>query len=84
MSTAMAVTSPGRRQRPAGWLGTGHHPLHRTAAPAGAQPGEERLEQLLAAALDNRGEDVAFLEKWGYDTEQKQAIGDSIYAVAEG
>ena len=45
---------------------------------------KERLEQLLAAALDNRGEDVAFLEKWGYDTEQKQAIGDSVYAVAEG
>ena len=38
----------------------------------------------LAAALDNRGEDVAFLEKWGYDAEQKQAIGDSVYAVAEG
>ena len=45
---------------------------------------KERLEQLLAAALDNRGEDVAFLEKWGYDAEQKQAIGDSVYAVAEG
>ena len=50
------------------------------------EPGlvKERLEQLLAAALDNRGEDVAFLEKWGYDAEQKQAIGNSIYAVAEG
>ena len=50
------------------------------------EPGlvKERLEQLLAAALDNRGEDVAFLEKWGYDAEQKQAIGDSVYAVAEG
>lgn len=45
---------------------------------------KERLEQLLAAALDSRGEDVAFLEKWGYDTEQKKAIGNSIYAVAEG
>ena len=45
---------------------------------------KERLEQLLGAALDNRGEDVAFLEKWGYDAEQKQAIGDSVYAVAEG
>ena len=45
---------------------------------------KERLEQLLAAALDNRGEDVAFLDKWGYDVEQKQAIGDSVYAVAEG
>lgn len=45
---------------------------------------KERLEQLLAAALDNRGEDVDFLEKWGYDTEQKKAIGNSVYAVAEG
>jgi hypothetical protein len=44
---------------------------------------KERLEQLLAAALDNRGEDVPFLEKWGYDGEQKQAIGNSVYAVAE-
>ena len=50
------------------------------------EPGlvKERLEQLLAAALDNRGEDVAFLEKWGYDAEQKHAIGESVYAVAEG
>ena len=45
---------------------------------------KERLEQLLAAALDNRGDDVAFLEKWGYDAEQKQAIGNNIYAVADG
>ena len=44
---------------------------------------KERLEQLLAAALDNQGEDVAFLKKWGYDTEQKQAIGKSVYGVAE-
>ena len=58
--------------------------MHRTAQAAGTSGGEERLEQLLAAALDNRGEDVAFLEKWGYDAEQKQAIGDSVYAVAEG
>ena len=45
---------------------------------------KERLEQLLAAALDNRGDDFAFLEKWGYDAEQKQAIGNNIYAVADG
>lgn len=44
---------------------------------------KERLEQLLAASLDNRGEDVAFLEKWGYDAEQKKAISDSVYAVAD-
>ena len=44
---------------------------------------KERLEQLLAAALDNTGEDVAFLEKWGYDADQRKAIGDSVYAVAD-
>ena len=44
---------------------------------------KERLEQLLAASLDNQGEDVSFLEKWGYDSEQRRAIGDSVYAVAE-
>ena len=44
---------------------------------------KERLEQLLAAALDNQGEDVAFLEKWGYDSEQRRAISNSAYAVAD-
>ena len=44
---------------------------------------KERLEQLLAASLDNQGEDVAFLEKWGYDSEQRRAISNNVYAVAD-
>ena len=44
---------------------------------------KERLEQLLEAALDNRGDDVSFLEKWGYDAEQRQAISTSVYDVAD-
>ena len=42
-----------------------------------------RLETLLAAARDGAGDDVAFLERWGYDTEQKAAIVAAIEAVAE-
>ena len=42
-----------------------------------------RLEQLLEAVEHNRGEDVAFLNRWGYDDEQKHAITASIEAIAE-
>ena len=42
-----------------------------------------RLETLLAAARDGAGEDVAFLERWGYDDEQKSAICEAINAVAD-
>ncbi|MFM7636020.1 MAG: hypothetical protein ACKO7Z_10695 [Cyanobacteriota bacterium] len=44
---------------------------------------KERLETLLRAALDGAGEDVAFLQRWGYDTEQKGAIAAAIEAVAK-
>ena len=44
---------------------------------------KERLEQLLAASIDNQGEDVAFLKKWGYDSEQRRAISNNVYAVAD-
>ncbi|MCS5697527.1 hypothetical protein NZK32_00500 [Cyanobium sp. FGCU-52] len=47
---------------------------------------KERLERLLAAAagdVEAGGEDVAFLERWGYNAEQKQAIARAIEAVAE-
>ena len=43
---------------------------------------KQRLEQLLEAC-DNRGDDVAFLKRWGYDTDQKHAISLSVLAVAE-
>ena len=42
-----------------------------------------RLEQLLEAVEHTRGEDVAFLNRWGYDDEQQQAITASIEAIAE-
>jgi len=41
-----------------------------------------RLETLLAAARDQQGEDVAFLERWGYDAEQRRAIAAAVEAVA--
>jgi hypothetical protein len=44
---------------------------------------KRRLDTLLAAARDGSGEDVAFLERWGYDAEQKAAIAAGIEAVAE-
>ena len=42
---------------------------------------KQRLEQLLEGC-DNRGDDVAFLKRWGYDDEQKRAISASALAVA--
>ena len=44
---------------------------------------KERLETLLDAASHSRGDDLSFLERWGYDDEQKNAIGEAVEAVAE-
>ncbi|WP_320667145.1 hypothetical protein [Prochlorococcus sp. MIT 1307] len=44
---------------------------------------KSRLETLLNATNHGKGDDVAFLEKWGYDNEQKLAIASSVYEVAE-
>ena len=41
-----------------------------------------RLETLLAAT-GGVGDDVAFLERWGYDAAQKAAIAEAVLAVAE-
>jgi hypothetical protein len=38
------------------------------------------LERLLAATHGD-GEDVAFLERWGYDNEQRGAIAAAVLAV---
>ena len=43
---------------------------------------KQRLEILLAATA-GEGDDVAFLERWGYDADQRQAIAAAIEAVAE-
>lgn len=45
---------------------------------------KRRLEVLLSAAREEGGEDQAFLERWGYDSEQKQAIAAAVLAVAQG
>jgi hypothetical protein len=42
-----------------------------------------RLETLLEATA-GRGDDVAFLDRWGYDAEQKASIAQAALAVAEG
>lgn len=50
---------------------------------------KQRLEPLLAAAVADGGaeaavaEDRAFLDRWGYDAEQRQAIAAAIEAVAD-
>lgn len=43
----------------------------------------DRLEILLAGCR-GEGEDVAFLDRWGYDSEQRQLIAAAVLAVAEG
>jgi hypothetical protein len=49
------------------------------------EPGavKQRLEVLLQAASQGAGEDLAFLDRWGYDSEQRQAIAAAVEAVAE-
>ena len=42
-----------------------------------------RLETLLEATA-GRGDDVAFLDRWGYDAEQRASIAQAALAVAEG
>ena len=44
---------------------------------------KKRLEVLLAATAGS-GADVAFLDRWGYDADQRAAIADAVLAVAEG
>jgi len=44
---------------------------------------KERLEVLLQAAAQGTGPDVAFLDRWGYDSEQREAISEAAMAVAQ-
>jgi len=44
---------------------------------------KQRLDTLLLAARDGQGSDQAFLERWGYDEDQRRAIAGSVLAVAE-
>lgn len=43
---------------------------------------KERLEQLLAGT-NGEGEDRAFLDRWGYDEQQRQAIAQAVLRVAD-
>ena len=84
MSTAMAVTH-GRSGDSAQQAGSQRVRIRCSELLRQLEPTlvKERLEQLLEATVDNTGADVAFLEKWGYDAEQRVAISKSVYAVAE-
>jgi len=47
---------------------------------------KQRLERLLGAARGEAGadaDDLAFLERWGYNAEQRQAIARALEAVAD-
>jgi hypothetical protein len=44
---------------------------------------KERLEVLLEAAAGGRGDDLAFLDRWGYDAEQRRAIAVALESVAD-
>ena len=48
------------------------------------EPGavKRRLDVLLQAASQGDGEDLAFLDRWGYDADQRQAIAAAVEAVA--
>ena len=89
MSTAMAVAHgrSGDSEQQAGSLRVQARAceLLRHLEP---QAVRDRLETLLAAANDASGEeaiadDRAFLERWGYDPQQRQAIAAAIEAVAD-
>ena len=43
---------------------------------------KKRLETLLSATTKGIGDDYKFIERWGYDEEQKLAITACIYSVA--
>jgi hypothetical protein len=55
------------------------HELLRLLEPTAVR---DRLETLLAAT-GGEGDDVAFLDRWGYDIEQRQAIAAAVLAVAD-
>ena len=84
MSTAMAVHHgrSGDSSQQAGSERVQHRSrdLLRLLEPTAVK---QRLEIMLAAARDGEGDDVAFVERWGYDTAQKSAIAEAIDAVAE-
>jgi hypothetical protein len=84
MSTAMALhhrrAGDGGQQAASDRVAARCTELLRLLEPAAVKT---RLESLLAAARDGQGDDGAFLDRWGYDAEQRAAIAAAIEAVAE-
>ena len=84
MSTAMALhhqrSGDGQQQGGSERVTSRCLELLRLLEPAAVR---DRLEVLLAATRGD-GVDVAFLDRWGYDAEQRQAIAAAVLAVAEG
>ncbi len=85
MSSAMAVahgrSGDGERQLGSEQVQARSRELLRQLDPRQVK---ERLEALLLAAADGRGEDLAFLDRWGYDDGQRAAIARAVQSVAEG
>ncbi|MFM7265836.1 MAG: hypothetical protein ACKOZW_09675 [Cyanobium sp.] len=84
MSTAMALAhgrvGDGERQAASERVQARSRELLRQLEP---QAVKARLETLLQAARDGEGEDRAFLDRWGYDPEQRAAIALAVESVAE-
>jgi hypothetical protein len=83
MSTAMALhhQRAGDEGQRAGSIRVGRRctELLRLLEPVAVK---RRLELLLAGA-EGSGDDVAFLDRWGYDQDQRQAIRAAVLAVAD-
>jgi hypothetical protein len=82
MSTAMALAhgrnGDSERQAASERVQTRSRELLRQLDPAQVR---ELVEALLAAARDGQGEEVAFLERWGYDPGQREAISTALESV---
>jgi len=83
MSTAMAVQH-GRNGDSGQQVGSERVQARCTELLRLLEPGavKQRLETLLQAAAQGAGDDVAFLDRWGYDAEQRRAIAAAVEAVA--
>jgi hypothetical protein len=84
MSTAMALqhgrNGDGGQQAASERVQARCRELLRLLEPAAVK---QRLDTLLQAAGQGAGDDVAFLDRWGYDAEQRRAIATAVEAVAD-
>jgi hypothetical protein len=84
MSTAMALHHR-RNQDPESELASQRVSERSKELLRQLEPGlvKARLESLLAASRRGEGDDVEFLERWGYDDQQREQISRAIESVAE-